>query len=146
MSIPTENLDVKRAQLNELRLIEAHRRATVVKAYEVIKVENIQLSAPEQLTDSIRQPKPVNICKLIFNRNIQNIDRPTPVEDFVGCLNPDISKPVEPTPILPKAMNFTCHEKQHLQDLTVETVINHNSWKFANKQYEKLNSEIQEKS
>ena len=82
MSIPTENLDMKRAQLNELRLIEAHRRATVVKAYEVIKVENIQLSAPEQLAVSIRQPKPDNICRLIFNRNIQNIDRPTPVENF----------------------------------------------------------------
>ena len=146
MSIPTENLDVKRAQLNELRLIEAHRRATAVKAYEVIKVENIQLPAPEQLLTSIRQPKPDNICRLIFNRKIQNIDRPIPVENFVGCLNPDISKPVELTPILPKAMNVTCHEKQHLQDLTVETVVNRSSWKFASKQFEKLNSEIQKKS
>ena len=57
MLIPTKNLDVKRAQLNELRLIEAHRRATVVKAYEVIKVENIQLPAPEQLAVSIRKRK-----------------------------------------------------------------------------------------
>ena len=148
MSIPTptENLDMKRAQMDELRLIEAHRRAVAVKAYEVIKAENIQIPAPEQLSTSIRQIKPDNICRLIFSRKIQNIDKPIPVENFVGCLNPNISEPVEPTPILPKAMNVTCHEKQHIEDLTVETVVNRNSWKFARKQYEKLNSEIQKKS
>ena len=66
MSTPTENLDVKQAQLNILRLVEAHRRANAVKAYEVVKLENIQLPAPEQLKDSIRCTKPVNICKLIL--------------------------------------------------------------------------------
>ena len=145
MSIPAENLDVKRAQRDEFLLLEAHRRAVAVKAYEVVKTGNIQLPAPEQLSTSIRQIKPDNICRLIFSRKIQNTDRPIPIENFVGCLNPNISEPVEPIPILPKAMNVTCQEKQHLEDLTVETVVNRNSWKFANKQYEKLNSEIQKK-
>ena len=144
MAVPTENLDIKKEQLDELKLVEAYQRSNAGKSYEVVSAKNIQLPAPDRLCYSIRPDKQANICKQLRDREIHGT---VIQENVVACLNPDISTDIQPTRLLPKAMNVVCHEKQHLQDSTIETTINRASWSSTNLQYQKSKvSEIKEAS
>ena len=138
MYASTDNLEVKKAQLEDLKLVEAYKRSNAVKTYEVLSENRHQLPIPEKLVNSVRlDKKPVNVCKQLFDRGIMG---KIIQEDVVACLNPDLTV-IVPTPILPKPLNVSCHEIQNLANLTVETKMNRASWLFTAKKYNELKLE-----
>ena len=147
MNVNTNNIDIKGAQREELLLDEAFKRASVVKAYEAVKADKVQLPAPEQLAWHAKPRKVRNICAQLRSRVIHgsvvqedivtNIDLETRVKSILDRLD-------DPLPILPKAMNVWCHEQTNLQNLTLETRLNKNSWIVAMNKLETIEEELQE--
>ena len=147
MDVNINNIDIKRAQRKELLLDEAFKRASVVKAYEAVKADKVQLPAPTQLDWHVRPRKVRNICDQLRGRIIHgsvvqedivsNIDLETRVRANLDRLD-------DPLPILPKAMNVWCNEQTNLQNLTLETRLNKNSWIVAIKKLETIEEELHE--
>ena len=112
-SANVNNLDIKKAQREELLVTEAFRRASAVKAYEVLDAKKVQLPAPELLQSQIRFRKKKNICIQLRDREVHGSFIK---EDIVSCLDLEeqIHTPLDPPPLLPKAVNVSSVEQQNL--------------------------------
>ena len=131
-ALSINELDIKKAQLEELTLKETYVRSHTIKAYEILPVERHELHIPELLSDSIRTGhKPVNILKQVSSREISGRFIQ---EEVVAQLHPNME--------YLKSIDVANHEISRLEYLTVQTKFEKRCWKSIKENYRQLQQEI----